>query len=152
LTKMMWATHDGRAMDDAGLSRALLDASRALDADLQAALLDRGVDLSPGLARGILLVERTGTRLSDLASRAQISKQAMMQVVDDLEARGCVRRTPDPSDSRAKVVKLTAKGLRQRAEARRAFASVEGRTRRLLGDRRYDALKGSLGELAARAE
>ncbi len=139
-------------MDDAGLSRALLDASRALDADLQAALLDRGVDLSPGLARGILLVERTGTRLSDLASRAQISKQAMMQVVDDLEARGCVRRTPDPSDSRAKVVKLTAKGLRQRAEARRAFASVEGRTRRLLGDRRYDALKGSLGELAARAE
>ena len=139
-------------MDDAGLSRALLDASRALDADLQAALLDRGVDLSPGLARGILLVERTGTRLSDLAARAQISKQAMMQVVDDLEARGCVRRTPDPSDSRAKVVKLTAKGLRQRAEARRAFASVEGRTRRLLGDRRYDALKGSLGELAARAE
>ena len=139
-------------MDDAGLSRALLDASRALDADLQAALLDRGVDLSPGLARGILLVERTGTRLSDLAARAQISKQAMMQVVDDLEARGCVRRTPDPSDSRAKVVKLTAKGLRQRAEARRAFASVEGRTKRLLGDRRYDALKGSLGELAARAE
>jgi DNA-binding MarR family transcriptional regulator len=139
-------------MDDAGLSRALLDASRALDADLQAALLDRGVDLSPGLARGILLVERTGTRLSDLASRAQISKQAMMQVVDDLEGRGCVRRTPDPSDSRAKVVKLTAKGLRQRAEARRAFASVEGRTKRLLGDRRYDALKGSLGELAARAE
>jgi DNA-binding MarR family transcriptional regulator len=139
-------------MDDAGLSRALLDASRALDADLQAALLDRGVDLSPGLARGILLVDRTGTRLSDLASRAQISKQAMMQVVDDLEARGCVRRTPDPSDSRAKVVKLTAKGLRQRAEARRAFASVEGRTKRLLGDRRYEALKGSLRELAARAE
>ena len=41
----------------------------------------------------MLLIERTGTRLSDLAERAQITKQAMMQIVDDLEAAGSVRRT-----------------------------------------------------------
>jgi hypothetical protein len=74
-------------MPDPGLARALLEAFRAVDAEIQSALEDRGVDLSPGHARGILLVDRTGTRLSELAHRAQVTKQAMMQVLDDLETQ-----------------------------------------------------------------
>jgi DNA-binding MarR family transcriptional regulator len=125
----------------------LLDAFRVLDGEIEAGLRDHGVDLSPSHASGILLIDRGGTRLSELASRARISKQAMMQVVDDLESKGLVRRAPDPGDSRAKIVKLTAKGLRQRAEARRAVATVETRTRRVLGNRRYETLKATLTEL-----
>src|SRR5205823_14183173 len=98
------------------------------------------------------LIDRAGPRLSDLAQRAEITKQAMMQVVDDLQDRGLVRRTADVNDSRAKVVRLTAKGLRQRAEARRAVAAVETRARRTLGDRRYEALKLTLVELAEAEE
>jgi len=135
-------------MDEQALSRRLLTAYRALDAELAASLGDRGVDFSPSHARAILLIERAGTRLSDLAQRAEITKQAMMQVVDDLQERGLVRRTADVNDSRAKVVRLTAKGLRQRAEARRAVAAVETRARRTLGDRRYEALRLTLVELS----
>jgi DNA-binding MarR family transcriptional regulator len=139
-------------MADQALSRMLLEAFRALDEVTATALGDRGVDLSPSHARAILLIERTGTRLSDLAQRAAITKQAMMQVVDDLQERGLVRRAADPNDSRAKVVRLTAKGLRQRAEARRAVATVESRARRSVGDRRYEALKVVLVELSAGEE
>jgi DNA-binding MarR family transcriptional regulator len=134
-------------MAEVPLSRILLDAFRVLDAEIESGLRDHGVDLSPSHASGILLIDRGGTRLSELASRARISKQAMMQVVDDLESKGLVRRAPDPSDSRAKIVKLTARGLRQRAEARRAVATVETRARRLLGNRRYDALRTALADL-----
>ena len=139
-------------MADPTLARMLLEAFRALDGETGTSLQDRGIDLTPGTARAILFVDRTGTRLTDLAQRAVMSKQAMMQVVDDLEARGLVRRVPDPTDSRAKLVRLTAKGLRQRAEARRAVASVELRARRALGDRRYEALRAALVELSASEE
>ena len=141
------------AVSEPSLTRMLLAAFRALDAEVAAALQDRGVaDLRPGEATAILLIDRTGTRLSSLAERAEISKQAMMQVVDDLESSGLVRRTPDPGDARAKVVKLTAKGLRHRAEARRAVGGVEARVRRRLGDRRYEGLRAALAELAAGEE
>ncbi len=76
-----------------------------------------------------------------------MSKQGMMLLVDDLEQRGYVRRVPDPDDARAKVVRLTARGRRYVAEGRRVVAAIEARARRELGDRRYEALRGSLEEL-----
>ena len=72
--------------------------------------------LSPGQAATLLLVERAGIRLVDLAAKAGVSKQAMMQAVDGLQGLGFVRRTADPSDGRAKAVRLTARGMRARAE------------------------------------
>src|SRR5437867_504428 len=133
-----------------GLSRLLLEAFRSLDEEIVAALRDRGiVDLRPSQAHALLPLDRTGSRLSVLAQRAEISKQAMMQLVDELIEIGCLRRTPDPLDARAKVVRLTAKGLRHRAAARKAIAAVESRARRHLGDRRFDSLRATLQELAA---
>jgi len=135
-------------MSDPGLSRLLLEAFRTLDAEIGVALRDRGVtDLRPSQALALLNVDRTGTRLSEMAQRADVSKQAMMQLIDELAASGCVRRTPDPSDARAKVVRLTAKGVRHRGAARKAVASVESRARRHLGSRRYDNLRAILTEL-----
>lgn len=132
------------------LSRLLLSAFRSLDDEIEAAIRDRGVmDLRPSQAAALLLIDRGGTRLTELSSRAGITKQAMMQVVDELQQLGCVRRTPDPVDARAKVVKLTAKGLRHRAAARKGIQAVETRIRRGMGDRRYDALRAMLQELAS---
>ena len=136
-----------------GLPRMLWDTVRTRDGEITRALLDRGVaDLTPSQARAVLLIDRTGTRLTELAQRAGVTKQAMMQMVDDLQAAGCVRRAPDPEDGRAKVVKLTARGLRQRAQARKAMAVVEARIRRRLGHRRYEGLKSILEELSAEEE
>ena len=141
------------SMSEPTLSRLLLEAFRSLDAEIQAGLRDRGVtELRPSQAAALMLVDRTGTRLSELAERGHITKQAMMQVLDELESAGMIRRTADPNDARAKVVKLTAKGLRQRAEARRAIGAVESRARRWLGDRRHEALRAILAELASGEE
>ena len=135
------------------LPRLLTEASRSLDREIEEGLRDRGIwELRPNQARTLLLVDRTGTRLSELAQRAGVTKQRMMQVVDDLQSVGCVRRTPDPGDARAKVVRLTAKGLRHRAEARRTMLAVEARVRRQLGGRRYDQLAMLLEEFSQAEE
>lgn len=136
------------SMREPVLPRRLVEASRSVDREIEESLRDRGLwELKPSQARSLLTVDRTGTRLSELAHRAGITKQRMMQVVDELQSLGYVRRTPDPEDARAKVVRLTAKGLRHRAEARRAMLAVEARTRRRLGGRRYDQLAAMLEEL-----
>jgi DNA-binding MarR family transcriptional regulator len=135
-------------VNELDLSHLLLDAFRSLDREIAAALEDRGAgELRPSQALALLQVERTGTRLSELSPRAGITKQAMMQLVDNLQEMGCVRRVPDPQDSRAKIVRLTARGLRLRASSRKAIQAVESRIRRRLGGRRYEGLRGLLVEL-----
>jgi DNA-binding MarR family transcriptional regulator len=51
-----------------------------------------------------------GTRITELAERAQMTKQSMGQVVVDMESLGYVELVPDPSDRRAKIVRLTEAG------------------------------------------
>lgn len=136
-------------MAEPSLSRLLLEASRVLGAEMVADLDERGFpDARAGHTAVFLHIDRrSGTRLTDLARRARMSKQGMMLLVDDLENRGYVRRVSDPDDARAKVVRLTARGRRYAAEARRVVAAVEARARRELGERRYEALRGALDEL-----
>lgn len=114
--------------------------------DLVAELEERGwPDLRVAQATLVLNVDRrSGTRLTELARRAGVTKQATMVVVDELEVRGLVRRTPDPNDGRAKVVRLTARGRTFAAECRRAVAAVEARARRALGGRRLEGLRETL--------
>ncbi|MGJ4944015.1 MarR family winged helix-turn-helix transcriptional regulator [Bradyrhizobium sp. HKCCYLS1011] len=52
-----------------------------------------------------------GTRLTELARRASMSKQAMGELVDQCAEFGLVDRVPDPSDGRARIVKFTPAGL-----------------------------------------
>lgn len=139
---------------ESDLGRLLLQAHRALASELREGMTERGYpDVRPGHAAVFMHIDRrSGTRLTDLARRARITKQGMMLVVDDLESRGYVRRVPDEEDGRAKVVRLTARGRRYVAEARRAIAAVEGRARRELGDRRYEALRSALNSLVGEDE
>jgi DNA-binding MarR family transcriptional regulator len=141
-------------MDEPQLARLLLAAHRTLSADLADELDERGwPDIRASQAALVLNVDRrSGTRLTELARRAGVTKQAMMIVVDELEVRGLVRRTPDPEDGRAKVVRLTARGRTFAAECRRAVAAVEARARRTLGGRRYDGLRETLDLLLGSEE
>ncbi|HEY6566680.1 MAG TPA: MarR family winged helix-turn-helix transcriptional regulator [Actinomycetota bacterium] len=141
-------------MDGNDLSRLLLEAHRVLSFELDGALEERGYpDVRPGHAVVFLTVDRrSGSRLTDLSQRAGVSKQAMMLSIDELEVRGYVRRVPDPSDARAKLVRLTAKGRRCATECRRAVGVLETHTRRALGQRRYDALRSSLELLAGHSD
>jgi DNA-binding MarR family transcriptional regulator len=136
------------------LGRLLLDAHRVFAAELDDSLDERGYpDVRPGHAVVFLHVDRrSGSRLTDLARKAGVTKQAMMLAVDELEVRGYVRRVQDPSDARAKLVRLTAKGRRCASECRRVVQSIETHTRRSLGVRRYEAVRGALEELAGGVE
>src|ERR671930_23679 len=131
------------------IARLLLAAHRALGGELLEGLSERGYpDVRPGHAALFMTIDRrTGTRLTELAKRARMTKQGMMLLVDELEERGYVRRVPDPEDGRAKLVRLTARGRDYVAEARRAMAAVESRARRQLGWRRFAAFRATLEEL-----
>ncbi len=141
-------------MAEMDLARLVLGGQRALAAELADALTERGYpDVRAGQAAVFLHIDRrSGTRLTELARRARMTKQGMMLAIDALESRGYVRRVPDPEDGRAKVVRLTAHGRRCAAEARRAAAAVEARARRRLGARRYETLRDALEELTGPGE
>ena len=141
-------------MVEVPLSRLLLEAHRSLGGELLTGLSERGYeDVRPGHAALFMTIDRrTGTRLTELARRAHMTKQGMILLVDELESRGYVRRVRDPEDGTAKVVRLTARGRNYVAEARRAMAAVESRARRQLGWRRYQAFRTALEELAGEEE
>lgn len=52
-----------------------------------------------------------GTRLTDLADRIQVSKQGLIETIDDMDRGGFVERTADPRDRRAKLIRLTDLGM-----------------------------------------
>src|SRR5688572_14269579 len=53
-----------------------------------------------------------GTRLTDLAARLGVSKQAVGQTVADLETLGVLEYVAHPEDGRAKLVRFSARGRR----------------------------------------
>lgn len=55
-------------------------------------------------------IDMEGTRLTDLARRVGISKQAVGQLVDELEEMGAVERVPDQRDGRAKLIRFASEG------------------------------------------
>jgi DNA-binding MarR family transcriptional regulator len=75
-----------------------------------------------------------GIRLSDLAERAGITKQAMSELVADLERRGYLTRAPDPHDGRAKLIRFTDRGADAVQAAGEAFAHMDAALAERLGD------------------
>jgi DNA-binding MarR family transcriptional regulator len=74
-----------------------------------------------------------GSRLTDLAQRAGMTKQAMGDLVDQCEAWGLVRREPDPRDARVRVVRFTETGLAWLQAFRNAVAQAEAEFRAEVG-------------------
>ena len=77
---------------------------------------------------------RSGSRLTELAERAGMTKQAMGTLVDQCEAWGLVTREPDPLDARARRVRFTADGLAWLEAFRQAVAQAEAEFRASVGD------------------
>ena len=75
-----------------------------------------------------------GSRLTDLALSAGMSKQAMGDLVDQCEAWGIVRREADPHDRRARRVVFTESGLAWLEAFRCAVAQAEEEFRQAVGD------------------
>ena len=70
-------------------------------------------------------LDPAGTRLTELAARADMTHQAMGELVDTLERRGYVERRPDRADKRVRLVSLTTKGSQMTRIALREIAAIE---------------------------
>jgi DNA-binding MarR family transcriptional regulator len=95
-------------------------------------------------------VRDEGSRVTELAERAQLTKPTVVYLVDDLEKLGCMERVPDPADGRAKLVRPTAKGRAAVEAARAAAAEIEAEWAALIGERRMRQLREALEELRER--
>ncbi len=85
--------------------------ARAHTAAVMARLAQRGYDDFPFASASLLwLIDEGGTRSTVLAQRAGVTKQAMSQLVRLMERQGYLEQVPDPTDTRAKVVWVTARG------------------------------------------
>lgn len=89
-------------------------------------------------------LDDTGTTVSVLAERAQMTKQAMAELVQHLEAHGYVVRVPDPTDRRAKLVQPTERGLEVFAIAQELVPELEDQIRQVIGADRVQALWNDL--------
>jgi DNA-binding MarR family transcriptional regulator len=95
-------------------------------------------------------IRAEGSRLSDLARRAQLTKQSMGYLVDYLEQRGYVERRPDPTDRRASLIFLTERGWDEVRTALGIIAAVEQEWAHQLGAARMEQLRELLTELGHR--
>lgn len=89
-------------------------------------------------------LDDTGTTVSRLAERAQMTKQAMAELVAHLEKHGYVERHPDPDDRRAKLVVPTGRGREVLAIAQELVPDVERQLDDLLGQRRATQFRDDL--------
>ncbi|MGH1483910.1 MAG: MarR family winged helix-turn-helix transcriptional regulator [Geminicoccales bacterium] len=96
----------------------------------------------------IPFLDREGTRQGVLVQRMGLSKQAVQQLVDDLEDEGIIERRPDPEDRRGKVVIFTQKGLRAQSDANRVKREVEASFQAKLGKEDFTRLDDLLRRLA----
>jgi DNA-binding MarR family transcriptional regulator len=85
-----------------------------------------------------------GIRVTELAKRARITKQSMGEMVDAMEAAGYVERIPDPSDARARLVCLSAKGRAAGRLARKLVREVEDEWAEAVGAARLTSLRETL--------
>jgi DNA-binding MarR family transcriptional regulator len=88
-----------------------------------------------------------GSRITELAQLAQVSKPSVVYLVNDLERLGYVERRPDPDDRRAKLICLTERGARAQTAAREIVAQIEHDWSQLLGARDLALLRELLRRL-----
>src|SRR5690348_6703880 len=95
------------------LGSLLTAAGQRLAQELNTALAEAGYpDLRAAHAPVFMAIDPGGTRVTELAERTKMTKQAVGELVRRLEAQGYVEVAPDPSDGRVRRVHLTGNGWR----------------------------------------
>lgn len=105
--------------------------------------------IRPGHGCVFRFINEGGSRLTDLAETAGLTKQAVGEVVADLERLGYVERAPDPLDGRAKVIKLTELGADAHRVALAIFADLEREWAERYGAEQVAAMRELVEEIAA---
>ena len=131
------------------LSQLLRGPYDAFLAKLYAGLADAGfADTAPSWGHNVFhYLREGGLRLTELAERARTTKQAMRYVVNQLEEAGYVERAPDPTDGRAKTIRLTERGWEVRRVADEIMEGIAEECARRLGEGRMRQFEGLVEEV-----
>src|SRR5215218_4487658 len=135
----------GSAPDELNLGLLLFIPYRAMEKAVLDALAAAGVDdITLAQARVFQRIDRNGSRITDLAEAAVLTKQTVGFLVDQLERAGYVERTSDPRDGRARLVRVAARGAAAVQASMSVVAEVEARWTAHLGETRTEQLRDAL--------
>jgi len=131
--------------------RLLGEGFRALDRQLHEGMVAAGFgDVRPAHYAVFRFLKPGGSRVTELAEEARMTKQSMGELVAYLERRGYVERLPDPRDGRARIVVWTEAGRRWTEVAAERLGEIEDAlAERVGGQERLEELTGTLEDLLA---
>ncbi len=97
-----------RTIDPNSFGFMATDLARLLRTEMDRRITDSNLCVTPAEVRALAHAARAGSvRQNVLAERLGVEPMTLSSLLDRLEARGLVERTPDPADRRAKLVSLT---------------------------------------------
>ena len=112
---------------------------------LSAALAERGMPSRPAHSAVMRNINpERGSRITDIARRAGMTKQAIGLLVASMEAEGLVECVPDPEDGRAKIVRMTTYAKENQPQVLEAITSIDREYAMLVGPARYAELEDML--------
>ena len=133
----MPADHDLPKAQSASFGHVLFACARLLDETAQAVINEEAGHqlVKPSLIRLIPFLSTDGIRPTELAALVDVSKQAIGQSLAELEARGFVEYVDDPSDGRARLVRLSKGGIKASKYGLSVLAKLESELGRRVGKR-----------------
>jgi len=133
----------------ASLGQVLFKAARLFNEQAITRVRERtGHDIRTAHTAVFPHVDLAGTRLTELARRMGMSKQAAGQLVGELESMGVVERVADPQDGRAKLIRFAQEdGRLVLFDGLAVLMEFEAELAEELGRERVDALHDDLGVL-----
>jgi DNA-binding MarR family transcriptional regulator len=129
------------------LATLMFIAYRAMDDRVIQAMREAGYRITVAQSRIAQRIAPGGSRLTDLAEQAQVTKQTASLLVAALENEGLVERVPDPADRRARLIRFTQKGRTASDRAREVVMGVEQNWNEHLGPELATALRQALTKL-----
>ena len=113
---------------------------------------ERESDLSLAICANVVRVlDEKGVRVRDLPLLSGVSKEAISMALGFLEKKLVAVVEPDPTGSRLKVARLTAKGIEAQAAYRQLLSTIEERWQARFGKEAIHALREALEQLAGDA-
>jgi len=88
----------------------------------------------------VMNIDANGTSNNDLAIRANVTKQAMSKVIQELQKSGYISAKTDPNDKRSTIFKLTSRGESLIQCAKESVGELMDEYRKLIGKKNYDGL------------
>ncbi|HEU5292099.1 MAG TPA: MarR family winged helix-turn-helix transcriptional regulator [Cyclobacteriaceae bacterium] len=104
-------------------------------------------DISPSHGWIFYNTEEHGSRITELAAKARITKQSMSVLVAQLEQGGYVKKIHDSTDKRAWLLLLTAKGKKVKSIGQQINFDFEAGWKQKLGEADYKRLRTFLARL-----